>query len=108
MGNNEPESQSLSLQVRETAQWARESSVSCKEGLPEPGGQQSRRSPQSSRAEPAEADAKGDQHGVEQHSGVWSSAVSAVVWSLPEVYLERGVLHLSGFFDKCLGTFDGK
>ena len=34
------------------------------------GGQQGRQSPQSSRAEPPVADAKGDQHGVEQHSGV--------------------------------------
>ena len=41
-------------------------------------------------------DAKGDQSGVEQHSGVWSSAVSAVVWSLPQLYLESGVLHPSG------------
>ena len=92
MGDNELESQSLSLQVRETAQWARESSVSCKEGLPEPGGQQDRRSPQCSRAEPA------DQRGMEQPSGVWSSAVSAVVWNLPQLYLESGVLHPSGSF----------
>ena len=82
MGNNEPKTQSLSLQVWEIAQWARESSASFKEESPEPGGQQGRRSPQSSRAEPLAADAKGDQHGVEQHSGVWSSAVSAVFWSL--------------------------
>ena len=77
MGNNEPKSQSLSLQVREATQWAREWSLSCKEGSLEPGGQQGRRSPQSSRAEPAVADGKGDQRGMEQHSGVWSSAVSA-------------------------------
>ena len=32
-----------------------------------------------SRAEPPVANAKGDQCGVEQCSGVWSSAVSAVV-----------------------------
>ena len=37
-------------------------------------------SPVGSRAESPAADAEGDQHGVEQHSGVWSSAVSAVVW----------------------------
>ena len=36
-----------------------------------------RQSPQSSRAEPPVASAKGDQHGVEHPSGVWSSAVSA-------------------------------
>ena len=98
MGDNEPESQSLSLQVQETAQWARELSASCKEGSPEPGGQQGRRSPQSSRAEPLAADAKGDQRGVEQHSGVWSLAVSAVVWSLPQLHLESGVLHPSWSF----------
>ena len=54
------------------------------------------------------ADAKGDQCGVEQHSGMWSSAVSAVVWSLPQLYLESGILHPSGSFDKCLGTPDAK
>ena len=79
MGDNEAEPQSLSLQVWETARWARESSASCKEGSPEPGGQQGRQSSQSSSAQPLAADAKGGQHGVEQHSGVWSSAVSAEV-----------------------------
>ena len=74
MADNEPESQSLSLQIRETARWARESSVSYKEGSPEPGGQQGRQSLQSSRAEPPAADAKRDQRGVEQPSGVWSLA----------------------------------
>ena len=34
---------------------------------------------------------------------VWNSAVSAVVWSLPQLYLESGVLHPSGVFDKCFG-----
>ena len=92
MGGDKHKSQSLGLQVWETARWARESSASCKEGSLEPGGQQGRRSPQSSRAAPSAADAKGDQRGVEQHCGVWSSAVSAVLWSLPQLYLERGVL----------------
>ena len=40
-----------------------------------------------SRAEPAAADAKGDHYGMEQHSGVWSSAISAMVLSLPQLYL---------------------
>ena len=35
-------------------------------------------------------------------------AVSAVVWSLPQLYLESGILHHSGSFDKCLGTPDAK
>ena len=65
MGDKKPELQGLSLQVWETAQWARALSESCKEGSPEPGGQQGRRSPQSSREEPPPADTKGDQHGVE-------------------------------------------
>ena len=60
--------------------------MSCKEGSPEPGEQQGRRSPQSSRAEPPAADAKGDPPGVEQPSGVWGSAVSAVVWSPPQLH----------------------
>ena len=82
MRNNEPESQSLILQVQETARWAGELSASCKEGSPEPRGQQGRQSPQSSRAELLVTDAKGDQLDVKQHSGVWSLAVSAVVWNL--------------------------
>ena len=86
MGDNEPESQSLSLQVRETAWWARELSASCKEGSLESGGEQGRQSPQSSRTGTLAVDAKGDQHGVEQPSGVWSLAVSAVVWKLPQLY----------------------
>ena len=61
-----------------------------------------------SRVEPPVADDKGDQHGVEQHSGEWSLAVSAVVWSLPQLYLESGTLHPSGSLDKCLGTPAGK
>ena len=65
-------------------------------------------SPQSSRAEPPEADAKGDLCGMEQHSGVWNSAVSAVVSNLLQLYLESGVLHPSGLFDKCLGTPNAK
>ena len=45
---------------------------------------------------------------MEQHSGVWSWAVSAVVWSLPQLYPESGGLHPSGSLDKCLGTAAGK
>ena len=96
MGDNKPESQSFSLQVWETAQWAKELSASCREGSPEPGRQQDRCSPQSSRAEPPVADAKGDHHDMEQHSGVWSSAVSAVVWNLPQLDLESGDSTLLG------------
>ena len=70
--------------------------------------QQGRQSAQSSRAEPLAADDKGDQCGMEQHPGVWSSAVSAVVWSLPQLYLDSGVLHLLGLSNKCLCTYDGK
>ena len=33
---------------------------------------------------------------MEQHSGEWSSAVSAAVWSLPQLYLENSVLHPLG------------
>ena len=98
MGDNEPDSQSLSLQLQETTEWARESSASCRKGPPEPGGQQGRRSPQSSGAEPLVADAKGDERGMEQHSGVRSLDVSAAVWNLPQLYLESGVLHPSGSF----------
>ena len=64
MGVNEPESQSLRLQVQETALWARESSASCKEGSPGPGGQQGKQSPLSNRAETLAAGAKGDQRGM--------------------------------------------
>ena len=61
-----------------------------------------------SRADPLAADAKGEQRDMEQHSGVWSSAVSAVVWSLPQLYLESAVLLPYRSFDKCLGTPDVK
>ena len=64
MEDNEPESQSLSLQVQETARWAKVLSASCKGGSPEPGGQQGRQSPQSSRAEPPAANVKGEQCGM--------------------------------------------
>ena len=67
-------------------------------GSAEPGGQQGRQSPQSIRAEPLVVDTKGDQHDMEQHSGVWSSAVSAVVWNLPQFYFESDVMHSSGSF----------
>ena len=65
MGDNQLESQSLSLQVWETAEWARGLSVSCMEGSLELGGQKDRQSPQSSRAEPPVTDGKGDQHSGE-------------------------------------------
>ena len=108
MENKEPKSQTLCLWVPETAQWARESPASCKEGSSEPSGRQGRRCPQSNRAESPAADAKGDQCGMEQHSGVGSSAVSTVMWSLPQLYLESCILDLSGSFDNCLGIPDGK
>ena len=41
------------------------------------------------------ADAKGDQRGVEQPSGRWSLAISAVVWNLPPLCLESDVLQVS-------------
>ena len=44
------------------------------------------------------ADAKGDERGMEQHSGVRSLDVSAAVWNLPQLYLESGVLYPSGSF----------
>ena len=53
-------------------------------------------------------DAKGDQHGMEQHSDVGHSAVSTVVWSLPQLYFESVFSTLLGVFDKCLGTPDGQ
>ena len=104
MGDNEPESRSLSPQVQGAAQWAKEPSTSCKEGPLEPGGQQSRHSPQSSRAELPVADVKGDQCGVEQHSGVWSSWCGTCL----SYTHESNVLFPSGSLDKCLGTPDGE
>ena len=41
-----------------------------------------------SRAELLVANAKGHQRGVEQHPDLWNVAVSAMVWSLPQLYLE--------------------
>ena len=45
---------------------------------------------------------------MEKHSGVRSSTFSAVVWNLPQLYLESGGLHLLSLFDKCLCTSDGQ
>ena len=90
------------------ARWIRELSASCKEGSLEPGGQQGRPSPPSSKAEPPAADAKGHQRGVERPSGVWSPAVSAVPWSQPPLCLESGALHASGSRGECLGPPGGK
>ena len=91
MGDNEPKTQGLSQQVQETA----------------PGGQwrfqhlsrkgQSHRLERvgsaSTDAEPPAADAKGDQCAVEQHCGMWSSAVSAVVWGLPPSVIPLRVVY---------------
>ena len=49
-----------------------------------------------SRAELLVANAEGHQRGVEQHPGLWNVAVSAMVWSLPQLYLESGALHTYG------------
>ena len=49
-------------------------------------------------------DNKGDRRDMEQqHSGEWSSAVSAAVRSLPQLYLESGVLHPLGLLISILG-----
>ena len=108
MRDNEPESQSLSLQVQETARWTKEPSASCKEGLLEPGGQQGRRSPQSSRAEPLAVMPS-------EISVVWSSALVCGArlsqqWSgaCLSYTRESGAFHPSGSRDKCLGIPDDK
>ena len=46
-------------------------------------------------------------------AALWSVELSCLsytlkVWSLPQLYLESGVLHPSGSFDKGLGALDGK
>ena len=83
MGDTKPKSQSLNLQVPEIAQGQGSCQHVARKDLQNQGGQQGRQSPQSSTAEPLVANAKGDQCGVEKHSSLWSSAVSAVGWSLP-------------------------
>ena len=107
VGNNKPKSQSLSLQVWGRAWWARESSVSCKEGPQEPGGQQGRQSPPSSRAEPLVADAA--------LSVVWNSTPVCGVrltqqWSETCLSYALKVVFstLLGLFGKCLGTPDAR
>ena len=101
VGDKEPESQSFGLQIRETARWAREPSAFCKERAPEPGGQQSKeRVPepggqQSKVLSPAEQSLQRlmprEISVAWSSTGVWRSAVSAVVWSLPHLYLESGI-----------------
>ena len=84
MEDNEPESQSLSLQVWETAQRARELSASFKKGSLGPGGQQA--GEVLSPAGQSLRQLMPREISVEQHSGVWSLAVSTVVWNLPQLY----------------------
>ena len=107
MEDNEPESQSLSLQVQGTAQWARELSGSCKEGSQGPGGQQGRQSPQSSRAEPLAANAQGDQRGA----SVWCVELGCLNGGLEPasvIPLKVEYSTLLDLFDKCLATSDAK
>ena len=107
MGDNKPECHSHSLQVWETAQWERECQHLARKGLwSQVGGRQTKPSVQQGRA--TAAGDKGDQRGVEQHSGVQSLAVSAVVWNLPHLYLESVYSTLLGLFNKCLDTPDSK
>ena len=80
-------SQSVSLQVQETAWWARESSASFKEGSLEPGAQQGRQSIQSAghslwQLMPKET----AWHGA-AYLYVELSCLS-MVWSLPQLYFE--------------------
>ena len=82
MEDNEPQSQSLSSQVWERAQWARDLSASYKEGSPDPGGQQGRWSPQPSSAEPLAANAKGDR-------SVWHGSAPCCVELLPQLYCKK-------------------
>ena len=108
MGDNEPKSQSLSLQVWETAggqgscqHLARKdprSQVGSRAGeVFNPAGQRLWR----------RMDAKGDHHSMGQQSGVWSWAVSAMVWSLLSYTLK--VVHLTLWLScKCFGTLGGK
>ena len=106
MGDNEPESQSLSPQVQGTAWWARELSASCKEGsqerwaagqaeLPSPAGQSLWR------LMPREI------------SVVWSSTLVCGAWlsqrwsgTCLSYTLESVIPTLLGLFDKCLGIPD--
>ena len=95
MGDNEPESQSLSKQVGETAQWQGSWQHLVRKSRSH---RWERVWSESSGLEPLAADAKGDQCGMEQHAGVRSSALSAVVWSLPQWHLDSGGLHRLGLF----------
>ena len=109
MEDIEPESQCLSLQVRETARWARELSVSFREGSPEPGGQQvGRRNPQFSRQNlqwpmPREIRVA---WGSTLESGVWLYQQWSATCFSYRLKVEYSTL--LGLFDKCLGTPDAK
>ena len=108
MEDNEPKSQSLQMSAQETEKWAGELSASCKEGSLEPGGQQGRTSPQSSRAEAPTHGAKGD-------SVAWSSTLVCGAqlsqrWSRKCLRYTLKVVYSTflGLFDKCFGTPDAK
>ena len=85
MGDNEDESHSLSLLFQDSSEQRSCQHLARGESR-EPGGQWGRQSPQSSRAKPLAATAKGDQCGVEQHSGLWSFSVACLSYTLKVVY----------------------
>ncbi|KAF6125194.1 hypothetical protein HJG60_009719 [Phyllostomus discolor] len=108
VGDNEHQSQSLSLQVQETALWARELSASFKEGPPEPSGQQGREVLSPARQSlrwpmPREVSVAWSSTLVcgarlsQQGSGTGLSYTLKLVHSTP-----------LGLFNKCLGTPDAK
>ena len=97
MGDNEPYFQSVRLQVQEIAQWARESSVSCRKD-PQWAAGQSLQQPM-----------------LREISMAWSStlvcgAQLSQQWSGTCLSCTLKVVSstLLGLFDKCLGTPDAK
>ena len=105
MGDNEPQSQRLSLQVWETAWWARESSASHKEGPPETGGKQATSSVQQGRVSGGQMQ--------REISAAWSSPLVCGAWLSQQwsgaclSYILKVVYStLLGLFDKCLGIPD--
>ena len=109
MQNNEPESQSLSLQIWETAWEVRKEVFSILQGrISQPGGSGADEVLSPARQNLQQLMEREVNVAWKQHSGVWGSAVLAVVWSLPQLYLERGVLHSSESLDKYFDTPAGK
>ena len=102
MGDNEPESQSLSKQVRETARWTR--AVCILQGRTSLPGQVREDIVWLQQSRPSGGQCQG--RSASRVAALWLVELLSQEWAETclAYTLERGVLHPFGSLDKCLGT----